>query len=78
MSADFLDTNVFLYLFDDADERKRTIAERVVSDALINGHAVVSYQVVQEALNVMTRRLGARTDDARRFLEAVLAPVPAS
>ena len=75
MSADFLDTNVFLYLFDDADERKRTIAERVVSDALINGHAVVSYQVVQEALNVMTRKLGASTDDARRFLEAVLDPL---
>jgi len=75
MSADFLDTNVFLYLFDDADERKRAIAERVVADALTNGHAVVSYQVVQEALNVMTRKLGASTDDARRFLEAVLDPL---
>ena len=75
MSADFLDANVFIDLFDDADEHKRTVAERIVSEALTNGHAVVSYQVVQEALNVMTRRLGASTDDARRFLEAVLDPL---
>jgi predicted nucleic acid-binding protein len=75
MSADFLDTNVFIYLFDDADERKRAVAERVVSDALVDGRAVVSHQVVQEALNVMTRKLGASTDDARRFLEAVLDPL---
>ncbi len=75
MSADFLDTNVFIYLFDDADEHKRAVAERVVSDALTNGHAVVSHQVVQEALNVMTRKLGASSDDARRFLEAVLDPL---
>ena len=73
-SADFLDTNVFIYLLDDADEHERAVAERIVSDALTNGHAVVSRQVVQEALNVMTRRLGARTDDARRFLQAVLDP----
>jgi len=75
MSADFLDTNVFIYLFDDVDERKRAVAERVVSDALARGRAVVTYQVVQETLNVMTRKLGAGTDDARRFLEAVLDPL---
>jgi len=75
MSADFLDTNVFIYLFDDAEERKRAVAERIVSDALARGHAVVSHQVVQETLNVMTLELGAGTDDARRFLEAVLDPL---
>ncbi len=58
MSADFLDTNVFTYLFDDADEHERAVAERIVSDALISGHAVVSHQVVQEALNVMALELG--------------------
>ena len=58
-----------------ADERKRAVAERVVSDALVDGRGVVSHHVVQEALNVMTRELGASTDDARRFLEAVLDPL---
>ena len=75
MSADFLDSNVFVYLFDDVDERKRDVAERCVADALTSGHAVVSYQVVQEVLNVLTRKLGATPSDARKFLEAVLAPL---
>jgi predicted nucleic acid-binding protein len=75
MSVDFLDTNVFIYLFDDVDTRKRGVAERLVSDALASGRAVVSYQVVQEALNVITRKLGASTDDARRFLDVVLDPL---
>lgn len=75
MSVDFIDSNVFVYLFDDVDAVKRGVAERVVSVALSSGRAVVSYQVVQEVLNVMTRKLGASTDDARRFLGTVLDPL---
>ncbi len=75
MSTDFLDTNVFIYLFDEADDRKRATAERLVEDAVANGSGVVSYQVVQEALNVLTRKMGASPSDARRFLDAVLAPL---
>lgn len=75
MSGDFLDTNVLVYLFDDVDLRKRQVAERIVSDAIAGGTAVIGYQVVQETLNVLTRKLGASTDDARRFLDAVLAPL---
>ena len=75
MSVDFLDTNVFIYLFDDVDTHKRGVAERLVSDALASGRAVVSYQVVQEALDVITRKLGASTDDARRVLDVVLDPL---
>ena len=75
MNVDFLDTNVFIYLFDDTDAHKRSVAERLVSDALASGRSVVGFQVVQEALNVITRKLGASTDDARRFLEAVLDPL---
>lgn len=36
---------------------------------------MISFQVVQETLNVLTRKLGAKPDDARRFLDAVLAPL---
>lgn len=75
MSTDFLDTNVFVYLFDEVDDRKRATAERMVADALASGTGVVSYQVVQEALNVLTRKLGASPSDARRFLDGVLAPL---
>jgi predicted nucleic acid-binding protein len=75
MSADFLDSNVFVYLFDDVDDRKRAVAERVVAGALATGTGAVSYQVVQEVLNVLTRKLGASPSDARRFLDGVLAPL---
>lgn len=75
MSADFLDTNVFLYLFDEVDARKRATAERLVADALAVGTGVVSYQMVQETLNVLTGKLGASPSDARRFLDGVLAPL---
>jgi predicted nucleic acid-binding protein len=75
MNTDFLDSNVFVYLFDDVDDRKRTAAERAVADALTTGRGVVSYQVVQEVLNVLTRKLGATPSDARRFLDGVLAPL---
>jgi predicted nucleic acid-binding protein len=75
MSADFIDSNVFVYLFDDVDERKRTAAERVVQAAIADASGAISFQVVQEVLNVLTRKLGASSDDARRFLDAVLVPL---
>ena len=75
MSVDFLDSNVFVYLFDDVDPVERGVADCLVSGALASGRAVVSYQVVHEVLNIVTRKLGASKDDARRFLGAVLDPL---
>jgi predicted nucleic acid-binding protein len=77
MSADFIDSNVILYLFDDTDARKRKIAESVVRDALETGSGLVSFQVIQETLNVVLQKLRrpASVEDARRFFEAVLSPL---
>ena len=75
MSADFLDTNVFVYLFDDTAPAKRGIAEDIVRRAIEEGTGVISYQVAQEALNVLTRKLQAPTPAAQRFLEDVLSPL---
>jgi predicted nucleic acid-binding protein len=77
MSADFLDANVFVYLFDDTDSRKCGLARQVVSRALENGSGVVSFQVVQETLNVITRRLkvAVKADDAVVFLREALQPM---
>ncbi|MDE2925999.1 MAG: PIN domain-containing protein [Acidobacteriota bacterium] len=54
---DFLDSNVFVYLFDETDPRKRQLAERLVKRALEHQTGCISFQVVQETLNVMTRKL---------------------
>lgn len=55
MSADFLDSNVLVYLFDDRDTGKQAISRRIVEDALRDNSAVISHQVVQETLNVLRR-----------------------
>jgi predicted nucleic acid-binding protein len=57
MSADFLDSNLFIYLFDQTDPRKRGIAKRLIDSALADDQACISYQVVQETLNILTRKL---------------------
>ena len=76
MSAeDFLDTNVFVYLFDETAPDKRQRAERLVRRSLDEGSGCISTQVVQETLNVVTRKLGARPASARLLLDDVLAPL---
>ena len=73
MSADFLDSNVLVYVLDESDRRKSAIAKRIVTES-IGGDASISFQVVQETLNVITRKLDVRVSvaDARQFLRAYL------
>lgn len=77
MSGDFIDSNVFVYLFDETDERKRSISGRIVESGLQNNSAVISFQVVQETLYVVTRKLATpmTAEGARNFMEDVLAPL---
>jgi predicted nucleic acid-binding protein len=78
MSAEiFLDTNIFVYHIDRGDWRKRAVAERIVRDALASGNACVSFQVIQEWLNVVLKKAAVRleVDAARAYLETVLAPL---
>ena len=71
----FLDTNIFVYLFDEIDDYKRGRAEHLVWQALAKETGCVSYQVVQETLNVITRKLNATPDQARQMLDHVLTPL---
>jgi predicted nucleic acid-binding protein len=77
MSVDFIDSNIFVYLFDETSEKKRQIAQSVVHTALSQGSGQISYQVVQETLNVITRRLTVPVTlvDAHQFLDQILAPL---
>jgi predicted nucleic acid-binding protein len=77
MSGEFIDTNVLIYLFDETDDRKRAIADRLIQTALEAGTASISFQVVQGTLHVVTRKLPSpmTPDGAKRFLEHVLAPL---
>jgi predicted nucleic acid-binding protein len=77
MSVDFFDTNIFVYSVDETDVRKYEIARRLISDTLQSGDGATSFQVVQETLNVLTRKLPvpATAPDAKRFLKDLLAPL---
>ena len=77
MSADFLDSNIFVYLFDETDERRREIARRLVHTGLDSGDACISFQVVQETLAVLTGKLKQRATpaEAHQFLAGVLEPL---
>ena len=77
MSVDFIDSNVLLYLFDETAPAKRATAESLIHQALEAGSAVISHQVVQETLNVLTTKMrpAATPEQARRFLDSVLVPL---
>ena len=76
MSADdFLDSNVFVYLFDEADAGKRRQAETLVNECVKHGTGCISFQVVQETVNVLTGKFGVSTDRGRRLLEEILVPL---
>ena len=53
MSRTFLDTNVFLYAFLNQDVGKKSVAAKIISDAVRHGCGFVSLQVVNEFCNVM-------------------------
>lgn len=73
----FIDTNVFVYSFDETNPSKRKKAIALIKDGLTNGRGVISSQVVQEFLNVALRKLpvGLRTDDVNDYLDTVLMPM---
>ena len=77
MSGDFIDSNFFVYLFDETDEHKRGMAEQIVESALQTHSASISYQVIQETLNVLTRKLSVpmTPEAAKSFMEDVLVPL---
>ena len=76
MSVDsFIDTNVLIYLFDETSVKKSRTSEELIRQSLENGSGCISYQVVQETLNIVTRKLKASPDEARSLLDNVLEPL---
>jgi predicted nucleic acid-binding protein len=78
MSADyFLDTNVLVYSFDDSAPAKRDIAQGLIATALRQGCGVVSWQVVQEFLNVALHKWEEpmNAGDAGEYMSGTLEPL---
>lgn len=75
----FLDTNIFIYSIDPLSPAKKRRARQLVTGGATTKDGVVSYQVVQEFVNVAVRKFQtvvSRTD-LEDFLRGVLFPMMA-
>lgn len=73
----FLDTNIFVYLFDEGAPRKAKISGQLIDRALATRKGVVSFQVAQEFFNVVLKRPSRpmTTSDALQYLRKVFGPM---
>jgi predicted nucleic acid-binding protein len=73
----FIDTNIFVYSFDDRqpDKKERSIA--LIQQGLKTGLGMISTQVVQEFLNVATQKFAVpmKPEDSKSYLRLVLNPL---
>jgi predicted nucleic acid-binding protein len=73
----FLDTNIFVYMFDEQAPAKAKVAMRLIRRAADTGEGIISFQVVQEFFNVAMRRFPKPMNaaEAEQYLLTVLRPL---
>jgi predicted nucleic acid-binding protein len=73
----FLDTNIFAYSFDRRDPSKRDVALELIQKTSESKKARISYQVVQEFVNVATKKFNTplKSSDARMYVESIMMPM---
>ncbi len=72
----FLDTNIILYSFDSSNKRKQKIAAGLIQNGLERRTGRVSFQVIQEFMNVAGKPdiMGMKTEDIILFSREILIP----
>jgi predicted nucleic acid-binding protein len=73
----FLDTNVFIYSFDQSAPVKMQRAHQLILEAIATRKGVISYQIVQEFFNFALRRINPpmTTPDGEQYLNVVFRPL---
>jgi len=73
----FLDTSLFVYSFDHSAPAKAKRARDLIADAVTSRKGIVSYQVVQEFLNVALKRFERpmKPPEAEQYLTTVFRPL---
>jgi predicted nucleic acid-binding protein len=73
----FLDTNLFVYSYDDRDPIKRSRARELIRTVTFDRTGVVSYQVVQEFFHVILIKASGKMslEDAQQVLATVFRPL---
>lgn len=72
---DFIDSNVLVYMLDSTDLGKRDVAMRLVSRLVDDESGCISFQVVQETLNVITGKMGIAHETVLEFMDDTLIPL---
>lgn len=73
----FIDTNIFIYSFDESAGTKQNAAKQIIQHGLESAQGTISYQVIQEFLNVATKKFDPPldSDDAKIFVSNTLRPL---
>lgn len=73
----FLDTDIFLWSFDESDPDRCQIARKLIGTALAEHVGIISYQVVEEVLSLVLDRFEVKlsSGDSETYLERVLLPL---
>ena len=73
----FIDTNVFVYSFDDRQPDKQERSRALIQEGLKTGLGMISTQVVQEFLNVATHKFAVplKIEHSTLYLRQVLNPL---
>ena len=73
----FLDTNLFVYQLTTEDEAKSEIAGELIREGIQTGRSCISFQVVQECLNVIVRhaKIALTAEEAKYYLDVSLKPL---
>ena len=71
MTVEFVDTNVLVYAPNRRDERRHSVARDLLTRLTEDGTGAVSIQVLQEWVNVVTRRVPVplAVDEAARVIQ---------
>ncbi len=73
----FVDTNIFVYTFDKQNKQKRQKANELVKTAVLEHRGCISSQVIQEFINVATRKFDTPMSiaDCQKYLKNILSPL---
>jgi len=67
----FIDTNVLVYVADDADAAKQSVSREIVREALITNGCLISAQVLNEFSSVLFKKLKKTAQEVDGFLEVI-------
>jgi predicted nucleic acid-binding protein len=73
----FIDTNIFVYSFDQTEPIKKRKATELIKKALKSHKGIISYQVIQEFSNVSLQKfkIPLEVEDCKSYIDNFLAPM---